>query len=1170
MNTSQIKTYAPKARRDFINAVTNKAHQLGLNEDPAKTKDIEFKGDTAIINGTAFPESTGKLREKLRQRINKEGFNQVMEQIAYTWFNRFMALRYMELHDYLKHGYRVLSNPKESGLPEILEKAIDVEMPGLDKDKVIELKLAGNKDEELYAMLIKAQCRDLYSSMPFLFEYIDDETELLLPDNLLKTDSIIRKLVEEIDEECWENVEIIGWIYQFYISEKKDEVMGKVVKSEDIPAVTQLFTPNWIVKYIVQNSLGRQWLTTYQISPLKQKMEYYIEPAEQTPKIQAEIDAITPKSLNPEEITLIDPACGSGHILVEAYDILKEIYLERGYIASNIPSLILEKNLFGLDIDDRAIQLTGFALMMKARQDNQKILDINPPVSLANFRSIKSSANLNAQDIAYALADGKKVTENDMISLIEIFRDGKTFGSLITIPDDLKSKLSVINEIVEKKHSDVISHDKAEQLKPILDQAILLAGKYNCVVANPPYMGGRYMNKILKSWAETSYPDSKSDAYALFIDRCRNLCVINGLFSLVTIQNWMFLSSFSDLRKSLLDSCFLLQMFHIGPGAFPDLGAFNVLTTTFVYQNQNIAKNGMTRFIRANKTPDLDEKIYALKNCSSYINLTLNSLSIIPDQPIIYWLSKNALENFEKLPLLGSICPPKQGLATGDNNRFVRLWYEVSNNNIKLNAATHKEAKDSGRKWFPYNKGGNYRKWYGNNDCIIDWANDGQSIKAYRPQSVIRNPDYYFREGIVYSLFGWENFGVRYKSTGFVFDVSGSSIFPEEDLYIILAYLCSNVAFYYLKALAPTVNFQVGDLARLPLPQIIDLETKLNVISLAKSNITLCKSDWDASETSWDFIKHSLLSIPSLNLKLAWKQMNDEQELRRLKLTENEETLNRIFISEYRLQDEISDKVVERDISITPGFPLETATSFLSYSIGCMMGRYSLDEAGLIYAHSGNVGFDSTRYKTFPADADGIIPVTDIHWFDDDAANRIKEFLVSVWGKDTLDENMAWLAESLVAKTGETPEETIRRYISSSFFKDHMQTYKKRPIYWLFSSGKQRAFECLVYLHRYNESTLSRMRSEYVTPLQGKLRSRIEFLDYQSKQASSTSEKKKISKELETLTKKQEELKAFDEELRHYADMKIKLDLDDGVKVNYSKFGPLLAEVKAIAAKDED
>jgi SAM-dependent methyltransferase len=615
MNTAQIKAYAPQARRDFIKAVTSRGHLLGLDSKPEKIKPVVVKGDVAFINGQVFPAKVSTLRKSLEARISKEGFDQVMEHVAYTWFNRFMALRYMELHGYLSHGCRVLSNPSGSPIPEILEHALDIELPGLNREEVMELKLAGNKDEELYALLIKVQCHALYRAMPFLFERLDDETELLLPDNLLSSGSVVRKLVEEIDEDSWDKVEIIGWIYQFYISEKKEQVIGKVVKSEDIPAATQLFTPNWIVKYMVQNSLGRMWLATYPDSPLRAKMEYYIEPAEQTPEVQAQIDAITPKSLNPEEITLLDPACGSGHILVEAYDIFKEIYLERGYRTKDIPRLILEKNMYGLDIDDRAAQLTGFALMMKARADNHNLFNLEKPIDLGHFRSIVSSAGLDAEVIADALLkettrplvdDGllfpetkkqqvlvitekPEVKREHVIAMVDLFRNAKTFGSLITIPDDLVAQLPALYDLVNKDYRDDWNkQDKAEMLKPIVEQASILARKYNCVVANPPYMGNKGMTENLKELARTQFLSGRSDLFAMFIEQGLTLTKNTGLCSMVTMHSWMFLSSFEDMRKRILDQSTISVLAHFGAKAFTEISGEVVQTAAFSFYRKHI------------------------------------------------------------------------------------------------------------------------------------------------------------------------------------------------------------------------------------------------------------------------------------------------------------------------------------------------------------------------------------------------------------------------------------------------------------------------------------------------------------------------------------------------------------------------------------------------------
>jgi len=582
MNKNKLKSYAPSARRAFIQAVTDRAHFWGLSESGSEP--IEEKGDIAIIGGRPFPIKVAAQRRGLEEHIRREGFFHVMEEVAYTWFNRFMAIRFMEIHGYLEHGFRVLSNPTGSPIPEILEKAAQVDLAGLDKQKVIELKLDGTKDAELYRMLLIAQCNALHDAMPFLFEKINDATELLLPDNLLHSDSLISKLVKEIVEEDWQEVEIVGWLYQFYISEKKDQVIGKVVKSEDIPAATQLFTPNWIVKYMVQNSLGRMWLATYPNSPLRAKMEYYIEPAEQTEEVNAQLKAITPESLDPEKLTFLDPAKGSGHILVEAYDIFKEIYLERGYSSRDFPRLILEKNLYGLDIDDRAAQMAGFALLMKARKDDRRILRSDNPVKL-NVMAIQGSEGIDARETTGNLLDkkAKDINQQDIGELIELFRHGKTFGSLIKIPEGLAEKLSVLSSIVEAKllGGDMFARQAAEAILPFVEQAKILAGKYDCVVANPPYMGGNGMNPALKDYAKARFPDSKADLFAMFIERGFELAKVGSGYNVqVTMQSWMFLSSYEKMRGRLLRERTINCMVHMGNGVMGI--AFGTAATVFL------------------------------------------------------------------------------------------------------------------------------------------------------------------------------------------------------------------------------------------------------------------------------------------------------------------------------------------------------------------------------------------------------------------------------------------------------------------------------------------------------------------------------------------------------------------------------------------------------------
>ncbi len=1068
----------------------------------------------------------------------------------------------------MPHGYRVLSNRTGRVLPEILEHADKLNFTGLDKDKVIELKLDGNKDAELYSLLLVAQCNELHKSMPFLFEPIHDETELLLPDNLLHSDSIIRKLVNEIPEEDWNEVEIIGWIYQFYISEKKDQVIGKVVKSEDIPAATQLFTPNWIVKYMVQNSLGRKWLATYPHSKLRDKMEYYIEPAEQTPEVLEKLKAITPSSLNPEEITLMDPACGSGHILVEAYNIFKEIYTERAYPTQEIPKLILEKNLYGLDIDDRAAQLAGFALLMRARKDDPRILE-NPP--RLNVMAIQGTDGLNTTELVNQISHyDPTVDKAALTELIRLFKLGKTAGSLIRIPDNIAQKLGEIKDVVDKglSSANLLVQGAAETLKPVIDQSILLGTKYDCVVANPPYMGSRAMNGELKEYVGSRYPNSKSDLFAMFIERNRELTRIDGLISMITMQSWMFLSSFEEMRKRLLDKETIFSLIHLGPRAFEEISGEVVQTCSSTSMNQKIS--GYRPVFHRLVDESSDEKRDALLNGRNrYTHLLQRDFHKIPGSPIAYWASEKFLEIFDKAIPLGKIAEPRVGLQTGDNDRFLRLWYEVNLDRILFNCPDAQTALESKKKWFPYNKGGEFRKWYGNNDYLVNWENDGLELKDFRPKSVIRNERYYFKPGITWSRISSSYFGLRHSDPGFLFDCNGTTLFPtdlREDLF--LGYLISSLSRLFVEFLNPTLTFQVGDVSKLPfLSQSSSMTLPLCTV-VVQDCLQIARSDWDSFETSWDFKDFPWLKDPlkSNTTEQSWKNWESHlnNQIQRMKELETEN--NRLWINAYGLRDELDPNVPEDQITLARPDVEQDVKRLISYAIGCMMGRYSLDSPGLIYAHSGNIGFDSSKYQTFPADDDGILPVTDIQWFPDDATIRFIEFISVVWSPETLEENLRFIANALTSKQTTDPRETIRKYLSSSFFKDHLQTYKNRPIYWLFSSGKQKAFECLVYLHRYNEATLSRMRSEYVIPLQGKINGRIQLLEkdlIESSKGSAT----KIRKELENLKKKRDELASFDEKLRHYADMKIPLDLDDGVKINYAKFGDLLAEVDKVTGK---
>lgn len=1166
MNKAKLKSYAPSARRDFIQAVTDRAHFFGISEK--QIVPVEVSGDVAIIGGRPFPRAVAEQRRKLDARIKRDGFEQVMEAVAYTWFNRLLALRYMELHGYLEHGYRVLSNPGSGNAPEILEQATNTDLPGLNKQKVVELKLDGSKDAELYRMLLVAQCNALHSAMPFLFERIEDETELLLPDNLLHSDSLIRKLVTEIEEEDWEEVEIIGWLYQFYIIDEKARIdeklkLGKTVSSNEIPAKTQLFTPNWIVKFMVQNSLGRQWMATYPNSPLKAKMEYYIEPAEQTDEVIKQFKDITPDSLDPEKLTLLDPASGSGHILVEAYDVFKEIYLERGYSNRDFPRLILEKNLYGLDIDDRAAQMAGFALLMKARKDDRRVLRSDNPIKL-NVMAVQESGEFSVDNSQWG------ELSNSIRELVELFRNGKTFGSLVEVKKRLADKLPEIKNAIKLgiTNGDLYSSQTALELLPLVAQALVLAGKYDCVVANPPYMGSKGMNSELKNFAKSKFPDSKSDLFAMFIERGFNWCTESGFNAMVTMQSWMFLSSYEDMRIKLLQNKTLSSMVHMGNGVMGI--AFGTAAT--VFNNRHINNYvGSFSYCGFDDLNDDGEPINFPIDNDRHKSAKSDEFKKISGSPIAYWVSNQIFKVFEIGTPLNSIARPTGGMTTGDNASFVRAWHEIDKEKSGFNFTDRQSAISSGKKWFPYNKGGAFRKWFGNNEYVVNWENDGEEIIA-SGRAFPRSKEYYFKQGITWTDISSSSFGSRYTEGGSLFDATGPSAFPNpNDCFICAGFLATKIAFNILKILNPTMHFQVGNIAALPLltEQLNEVKDEINQI--VSDAIEISKKDWNSYETSWEFQLLPCLTLPvkSVTIEASWTNRLElsQSQLHRLQKIETEN--NRIFIEAYGLQKEINPEVPEDQITLFRAVREKDMERLISYSIGCMMGRYSLDHPGLVYANSRNEGFDSTKYVSFPADDDGIVPVMDMEWFPDDAASRFEEFLKVAWSPETLEENLKFVAESLSPKGSETPRETIRRYMSTQFYKDHLQTYKKRPIYWLFSSGKLRSFECLVYLHRYNESTLSRMRNEYVTPLQGKFSAQVEYLASEVNAATSTAERNRLQKQLDTLRKKQVELAAFDDLLRHYADQRISLDLDDGVKVNYGKFGALLAEVKAITGDSE-
>lgn len=1237
MNQSLLKSFAPEARKRFRAAMEQRAALLGLSADKEPVPS-QKSGDKIYIGGKAFPAVWEEQRKKLAQRIAKQGWNAVIDEAAYTWFNRFAALRYMEVHGYTPQGMRVLTPRPQGSQPEILERAVSINLPGLKMEDILALKLDGQRDEELYRLLVLALCESFHSQLPLLFPAVQEDLELLLPDMLLRSDSLLSWFVQCMPDEEWQEIEVLGWLYQYYISELKAEYMARksAYKKEEIPAVTQLFTPKWIVQYLVHNSLGRTWLMHYPESSLKAKMPYYIEPAAQEPEVEAELKRLFSGSLNPEDIKLLDPAMGSGHILVTAYEVLREIYLERGYQRQQCARLILEKNLYGLDIDLRASEIACFALIMKAREDDPGILETGKGLRL-NLLSFKDCSLEERTDLIQSLNPAKDQREN-LHAVLSLFEQGTLFGSLIQVPEDLVGKLGNLALWLEKvaKGQDLLASKAAESALLFVRLAKVLGQKYNQVVSNPPYMGTKWMNAKLRSFVETGYLEGKSDLFASFMLKGFASLRKNGFLSMITMQNWMFLSSYEVFRLNMIDNHSLSSMIHLGARAFSQISGEVVQTTAFAFINARLSRisSSCIRAINGNE----DEKRIQLLNGTLAVNhIKTSDFKAIPGYTFAYWISSKVRNSFLHPIKLKDVLQPKQGTSTGDDETFVRYWHEPINTHIGFGVKSLNEALDSSYHYFPLDKGGSFRKWYGNNEKIIRLDR-----RAYHELLQIGNHlpsrDLYFLPGLTWSKIASGDLSVRYDDFGFVFSSVGLKGFPRKDkIDSVLSFMNSRVCVYFSSIISPTLSIISGDIEKLP--YIVD-----DCISVsAVRNISIGKSDWDAFETSWDFqslpwlptilptyLKDTSIPTPDQHSIAScwntWRAVGQHWTTEMLRL---EEENNRLFIDAYGLQDELTPDVPIEQITLTvnpwyrykprkskaeateddgPGIEVESpetgdsqtrtwngepgaagtvvgphlypegevrmradgARELVSYALGCAMGRYSLDEGGLVYAEAGGAGCDGARYRSFPADDDGIVPVTDFKWFEEDAAVRVENFVHTVWGSERHEENMRWLAEALEAKGTELPLDTLRRYLAGDFYKDHLQTYKKRPIYWKFSSGKEKAFEALVYLHRYNAGTLSRMRMQYVVPLTGQLRKKIDSLDAQTQEAASTAERKRLEKEQVALQKKLVELARFDEELNHYAQLQIELDLDDGVRVNYGKFGGLLANVKDVCGKVED
>ncbi len=1158
MNKTAIKNYAVWARNELIKQVTQKAYEYEV------TKDSVPSLNTISVNGRLLSNDEKNQINDLIVQVNKYGFIHVVEEIAYTWFNRFIALRYMEVNNYLPQKVRIFTNENNGFKPEILTEAIHLDLDNLDKQKVFDY-IQNNNQEDLYKYLLLTICNDMNKYLPDMFTSIKDYKALLLPDNLLKENSVLDRLIKDIDEDSFKDqVQIIGWMYQYYNSELKNIVMKKKEYSkDDIPAVTQLFTPDWIVRYMVENSLGRLWIDGHP-NFNHDNWKYYLEEAKQEPEVVEQLNKIKEEheKLKPEDIKVLEPCMGSGHILVYAFDVLMDVYRDAGYSDRDAAQSILENNLYGLELDERAYHLAYFALMMKARSFNRRILSKETKV---NVLEIRESSPLKKEHKQYL---DKYV---DLATyLVDSFKDAKELGSIINLDctlEQLDELNTYLNDLKDKSESfGLVEQTEILELidiiKPLIKQAILLVQKYDSVITNPPYMAPNGLEKV---YVQKHYPDSKSDLFAVFIEKCRNLTKKNAYQAMITMHSWMFLSSYEKLRSKLLINNTIINMAHLGARAFDEIGGEVVQTTSFILQNKYIKKY-QTKFKRLvdYNSQNLKEEWY-LKEGNLYVTSS-NNFSKISGIPVAYWVKENFLLIFENQSL-NDLCEIKQGLATCNNNLFLRLWFEVKNSNIFYDCKTQYESIESNKKWYPYNKGGEFRKWFGNNCYLVNWKNGGVDIHKYNkiPMSFngapVRAKPFYFKPGITYGLITGGSFSARDIIGGFIFDVGGSMIFPNDNQkHYILGFLGSKLTDYLLNIFNPTINHQVGDISKLPI--VVSSSKKPVIERIVKETILLSKSDWDSFETSWDFEIHPLIKNQTGTIEKAFDLWNKECNDRFNTLKSNEEELNRIFIDIYGLQDELDPYVEEKDVTVRKADLTRDIKSLISYAVGCMFGRYSLDVQELAYAGG---EFDNSKYKTYLPDTDNIIPICDEEYFEDDIVSRFVEFIKVVYGEESLEENLQFIANALGGSGNSRG--VLRNYFLNDFFKDHCNTYQvtgsgKRPIYWQFDSGKNNGFKALIYMHRYTPDLIARLRTTYIHPLQSRLRTQIDLLNNQIDGTSNTGEKVKLSKQLKKLNNQLLELNKYEEKVHHYADMMIDIDLDDGVKVNYDKFQEVLTKLK--------
>ncbi|TFC34902.1 BREX-1 system adenine-specific DNA-methyltransferase PglX [Cryobacterium sp. TMT2-14] len=1169
MDTKPLERFATWARRELINAVDAQA--------------------TAVLAvGSVARSERSEVVKKLEAEIGRHGRQHVVDKVSYAWFNRIIALRFMDARGYTDAAVVSPAQGQAHGQPEILA---DAKRGNLDTDVVTNSRtfnaiiglLDGTRrstdaEGEAYALLLTEYCRYWHKPMPFMFEREGDYTELLVPANLLADDAILARARAVLTEGVCKDIEVIGWLYQFYISERKAKVFEgfrakgrsrKLAGPDEIPAATQLFTPHWIVRYLVENSLGRLWMLNRPSSRLVDQMNYYVELED------GETDFL--RVTKPEDLTVIDPACGSGHMLTFAFDLLYAIYEEEGYSPSDIPGLILAHNLYGTEIDPRAGALAAFALTMKARAKQRTFFNkqVQPNICVIEPFSFESD------EVQLVLTSGGD--KHEEVAFWNQFADADTFGSLIEPDPGVTTRLGRHLEALGDR-DDMIKGDVIHRASRVLRQAEFLAPKYAVVVANPPYMGGKNMSPALAAFAKERFPRSKTDLFAMFIERNRRLAEPHGYVAMITMQSWMFLSSFEALRERIVDHSAVRVVAHLGAGAFESIAGAVVSTCAFVLAATNDqATPGV--FVK------LDDLVgEAAKNegllqgaavADSSLRFTLSGSQVaqIPGWTYSYWTSPTLLAAFGGGNRLADIADPRQGMATADNGRFLRFWSEVSKARLGLDIENRNDAAATGRKWFPYNKGGSFRRWYGNQEYVVNWEHDGRELMAERPKSVIRSPQYYFHESASWSKVGTAEPAFRYFPPGFLFDVAGTSIFTESrsTLLCALAFGNSIVAREMLRASAASMNLEVGTIAELP----VRVRSSDEIEALVGQLIDIYQSDWDLDERSWNFTRPALIAKSESSLRLAIDSAIRAGEKCTAMARELEEDVNRRFIDIYCLDEMLVPDVPVESVALNanylsrfgiadPGSSRQAAAAaavhdFVSYAVGCMFGRYSLDESGIILGDQGATvqGYlAKVPTPTFMPDADNVIPFVDDGWFEDDIVERFRQFLRATFGADNFEENLGFVEESLGVKT--LRDYFITKAGKSKFYDDHVQRYKKRPIYWMFSSPKG-SFNALIYMHRYTLSTVSTVLNEYLR----EYRAKLEVALVNAEQAAAGGSAANDLKEADRLRKVLVELAEYEHDVLYpLATQQIAIDLDDGVKANYPKFYPALKKIPGLEAAE--